>query len=1018
MSAVKPSASGQVQDKKSSKLDTLKKATVKNTVSKRIGHGGEVILPKQPAKKPLAPIENKVITKRIAPKAQAPEPIAQKPAKKEIPKLSTITPQKPVISKKIVTASANDTKKSATQLAQPRKLAAPPAPAVAGSTIKTQATKLAPKAIKSVVRPADNKTAPITQKRIIPTTKTTAASKIPVKTKLIPPAPTKKQAPEKKKESRPITNATPLKVAKTGQSDPSRTARNILPVVVLDSAIPTVDLKKGNNPTLSAPVIEIHLIEETVGQIPVIVESKTEEQENKINQLERGNTDCNEVVSEEITCQPEEHPLNTLEETSTLADSQSIESVPPCLEEEGENETESYLSAHTIEVIMEEELIEDSEEEIEVIEVKEEEAEGVEDAPSSTQEGEGTEVDVPGPMQAEDEIKAIEGEWRTEGKEGEGEEEIKNKEMEQLSKEINFRLNLEPTEREQAEEEAEEKEEKRVKKRRRRNTIVGSRKMKKEKKIEKIESPTESEEEKEEEKEEEISTPLRRLRKGGNTPSKREPSEENFQIKSKLELLIKSKEKASESHTFSESSSRTRRAKQQASQTIIRDTERKLERKREAGEIIEKLGGENTLYWKNNFSLIDNEAVCSSKARQGSDIDEGSDESSEFNDFIVPDEDVGEDIVQFGSACSRLSVSEEVLNDSFNYSESDTESEAEREETSSSDEIEEVAHSQPNKLDDSFEILSENSLEILENSLEIIPSPPKKHKHSHAVIDLGETSLIDLVDSDSIVAEDDESIAISFSNAHANSSSKWNLTVANSDELISLWNKIKMKEKEKIREYKSLLIDPEFAKRRKAIANKSYEQFNEKVFGSKLPANLAITWELKKGCAGYCLLTGNKNYPTVELINLCPNYNKTDNDMKTTLLHEMCHAAAWLFDKKVTHCKVWLKYIKVAEKHYPEYSPIGRSLLSGWEYPYFCSNVTCSAEYFAHTRSTRKFCRKCSFSIVLPPFWREPARFARPLNKFACFVQNNYPNVKLDNPSLSHKELMEIISKKYHKGNN
>ena len=428
--------------------------------------------------------------------------------------------------------------------------------------------------------------------------------------------------------------------------------------------------------------------------------------------------------------------------------------------------------------------------------------------------------------------------------------------------------------------------------------------------------------------------------------------------------------------------------------------------------------------------MIDNEATCSSKARRGSD-DEGSDDCSELDDFIVPDEDVGEDVVQFGSACSRLSVSEEVLNESFNYSdEEDTESEPELE-CSSSDEIE-VLDFQANKQDNSVEIISENSLEILDNSTEIFHSTLKNYKNSSHpsgreeddLIDLlaatpkrekQEISLIDLVDSDSIVAEDEEPISLSFSNAHPNSSSKWNLTVANSDELISVWNKIKMREKEKIKEYQTMLIDPAFAKRRKCLADTSYAVFNEKVFGNKLPTNLPITWELKKGCAGYCLLTGNKNYPTVDLINLCPNYNKTESDMKTTLLHEMCHAAAWLFDKKVTHCKVWLKYIKIAERHYPEYSPIGRSLLSGWEYPYFCSNVNCSAEFFSHTRSTRKFCRKCNFPIVLPPFWREPARFARPLNKFACYVQSNYQKVKQENPSLSHKELMEIISKNYHK---
>ena len=66
--------------------------------------------------------------------------------------------------------------------------------------------------------------------------------------------------------------------------------------------------------------------------------------------------------------------------------------------------------------------------------------------------------------------------------------------------------------------------------------------------------------------------------------------------------------------------------------------------------------------------------------------------------------------------------------------------------------------------------------------------------------------------------------------------------------------------------------------------------------------------------------------------------------MKQTLLHEMCHAASWILDGHYGHGKQWLRYVKIVERKHPELAPVGRRLLSQWEYPYFCSNMKCAKQ--------------------------------------------------------------------------
>ena len=174
-----------------------------------------------------------------------------------------------------------------------------------------------------------------------------------------------------------------------------------------------------------------------------------------------------------------------------------------------------------------------------------------------------------------------------------------------------------------------------------------------------------------------------------------------------------------------------------------------------------------------------------------------------------------------------------------------------------------------------------------------------------------------------------------------NNKFKWNLTKSTSPIKSTKFERYHQKKKENEQP-----IDKEFLRHRERLSVKYYQHYNKIIWENKLPINLPILWDLNSiRCAGLTTCIKKGKELSVTKIELSHQYNKTDVEMRRTLVHEMCHVAAWLIDGYSGHSKPWIKWTKICEKKCPEIAPIGRYVFDEWEYPYYCSNKDCRKEF-------------------------------------------------------------------------
>lgn len=120
-----------------------------------------------------------------------------------------------------------------------------------------------------------------------------------------------------------------------------------------------------------------------------------------------------------------------------------------------------------------------------------------------------------------------------------------------------------------------------------------------------------------------------------------------------------------------------------------------------------------------------------------------------------------------------------------------------------------------------------------------------------------------------------------------------------------------------------------FATKKDELASRLFKLYNSEVFNNQLPADMSIKWNPKmRGTAGFCyskrkkLRTGIVRLARVEL---APRVVDRADRLRDTLVHELCHAAAWVVDGVLDgHGAVWQAWAERAMARFPELPPIRR----------------------------------------------------------------------------------------------
>uniref|UniRef100_A0A0A1X4E5 Acidic repeat-containing protein n=1 Tax=Zeugodacus cucurbitae TaxID=28588 RepID=A0A0A1X4E5_ZEUCU len=220
------------------------------------------------------------------------------------------------------------------------------------------------------------------------------------------------------------------------------------------------------------------------------------------------------------------------------------------------------------------------------------------------------------------------------------------------------------------------------------------------------------------------------------------------------------------------------------------------------------------------------------------------------------------------------------------------------------------------------------------------------------------------------------------------------------------------------------LCDPEalcyrenYRTKKEELAKLLYGLYNEKLFQNKL--DVPLQWN-KKLCntAGRCL-NKKKLGTRTSVIELSEKVLTSADRLRCTLIHELCHAATWIFNGEGGHGSTWKQWALKANQVFPEIPKIGVCHQYDIEYKYTYKCTLCAAKSHAHSKSKKVENIRCSFchgaieiflnkkdkggNILSTPV-REPTGFAK-------FVKDNYKRYK--RPDLKHADVMKVLSTEF-----
>ncbi|XP_032649796.1 germ cell nuclear acidic protein [Chelonoidis abingdonii] len=212
-----------------------------------------------------------------------------------------------------------------------------------------------------------------------------------------------------------------------------------------------------------------------------------------------------------------------------------------------------------------------------------------------------------------------------------------------------------------------------------------------------------------------------------------------------------------------------------------------------------------------------------------------------------------------------------------------------------------------------------------------------------------------------------------------------------------------------------------FRKKRDELTQKLYILYNNTIFEQKLPEKMEIIWNKKmRKTAGYCV-TGQTKSPEAQRyarIELSEKVCDSADRLRDTLIHEICHAAAWIINGiHDGHGQFWRFYAKKSTVVHPELPVVTQchSYEIKYKFTYKCS--LCKTTIGRHSKSldTERFvCALCKGQLVLCQPTRKDGTPARAqLTPFAKYVKENYGSTKKEEGGLSHAEVMRKLSAEF-----
>jgi predicted SprT family Zn-dependent metalloprotease len=211
---------------------------------------------------------------------------------------------------------------------------------------------------------------------------------------------------------------------------------------------------------------------------------------------------------------------------------------------------------------------------------------------------------------------------------------------------------------------------------------------------------------------------------------------------------------------------------------------------------------------------------------------------------------------------------------------------------------------------------------------------------------------------------------------------------------------------------------------KRSVAASAYAEFNRAVFRGCLPENMTISWNKRlRTTAGLTYTSRRAVGGRVEYsarIELAEKVLTDAHRVRSTLLHEMCHAAAWLVDHvhRPPHGAAFKAWAAKASAVYPHYCvKTCHSYEIEYKHKYKCQ--ACGAEYGRHSKSInveRQRCGACRGQLqYCAPLAADgtPAK-PRQASAFSKYVSERYKVVKASlGIGAKHAQVMKALGSEW-----
>ncbi|KAH8246726.1 hypothetical protein KR032_002958 [Drosophila birchii] len=213
-----------------------------------------------------------------------------------------------------------------------------------------------------------------------------------------------------------------------------------------------------------------------------------------------------------------------------------------------------------------------------------------------------------------------------------------------------------------------------------------------------------------------------------------------------------------------------------------------------------------------------------------------------------------------------------------------------------------------------------------------------------------------------------------------------------------------------------------FAKNKELLAQHLYKLFNAQVFNNEL--DVPLTWsKLLRNTAGRCMNKRKLNQRS-SVVELSVKVLTTADRLRCTLIHELCHAAAWIFNGEGGHGLVWKMWAQRANDKFPDLPPIKVCHNYSIEFKYTYKCMSCNTSSHAHSRSRKVEnlrCRLCRgpITLLLNKKDKQGNTVSTPAGEakgFAKFVKDNFQKFKQDH--LTAAQVMRLLGVEYAKQKN